>query len=381
MTWPLPARLAHGGRTDKGDGLFSIWVVAWVSHALITSPAHLFDANIFYPEKETLAYSEANVGAGALGVPVWIATHNPYATHNAVVLMAFALAFVAMYLLARQLVGPGPPAIVAGVLFAFCPYVFGHTANIQLLMTAGLPAAMTAMHRLVERPGPWPAIALGLVLFAQAISCGYYGILAGMLVTAGVLVFSVTRGLWRRRDWWTWVGVAAGLAIALSLPFLEHYLGLTARTGFHRELSDAAYYAANLHAWTASSAILHHWMVHEPQDWPEVIFPGFVALALGVGGLAMSLRTSANRSVVARHRRVLRCHGRGARLAHVRSAGRPVHGALPRHPNLRVPALAVAVLHRRRPGARGGRRIWEFAVPAAMAARAVAGPGRSWVSR
>ncbi len=232
MTWPLPARLAHGGRTDKGDGLFSIWVVAWVSHALTTSPAHLFDANIFYPEKETLAYSEANVGAGALGVPVWIATHNPYATHNAVVLIAFALAFVAMYLLARQLVGPGTPAIVAGILFAFCPFVFGHTAHIQLLMTAGLPAAMAAMHRLVERPGPWPAIALGLVLFAQAISCGYYGILAGMLVTAGVLVFSVTRGLWRRKDWWTWVGVAAGLAIALSLPFLEHYLALTARRGF-----------------------------------------------------------------------------------------------------------------------------------------------------
>ena len=271
---PLPARLAHGGRTDKGDGLFSIWVVAWVSHALTTSPVHLFDANIFYPEKETLAYSEANVGAGALGVPVWIATHNPYATHNAIILIAFALAFVAMYLLARQLVGPGTPAIVAGILFAFCPYIFGHTAHIQLLMTAGLPAAMAAMHRLVERPGPWPAIALGLVLFAQAISCGYYGILAGMLVTAGVLAFSVTRGLWRSRDWWTWVGVAAGLAIALSLPFLKHYLALTARTGFHRDLSDAAYYAANFHAWTASSAILHHWMVHEPQDWPEAIFPG-----------------------------------------------------------------------------------------------------------
>jgi len=293
MTWPLPARLAHGGRTDKGDGLFSIWAVAWVSHALTTSPADLFDANIFYPEKQTLAYSEANVGAGALGVPVWIATHNPYATHNAVVLIAFALAFVAMYLLARQLVGPGTPAIVAGILFAFCPFVFGHTAHIQLLMTAGLPAAMAAMHRLVERPGPWPAITLGLVLFAQAISCGYYGVLAGMLVTAGVLVFSVTRGLWRQRDWWTWVGVAAGLAIALSAPFLERYLALTARTGFHRDLSDAAYYAGNFHAWTASSAILHHWMVHEPQDWPEAIFPGFVALVLGVGGLAVSLRRSA----------------------------------------------------------------------------------------
>jgi hypothetical protein len=296
MTWPLPAQLARGGRTDKGDGLFSIWVVAWVSHALTTSPTHLFDANIFYPEKDTLAYSEANVGAGALGVPVWIATHNPYATHNSVVLMAFVLSFVAMYLLARQLVGPGTPALVAAILFAFCPYAFTHTANIQLLLTAGLPGALAAMHRLVERPGPWPATALGLILFAQAISCGYYGILAGMLVTCGVLVFSVTRGLWRRPDWWAWVAMAAGIAIALSLPFLEPYLELTDRTGFHRDLAAASFYAANFHAWTASSAVLHRWMVHEPQDWPEAIFPGFVALALGMGGLAVSFgRSSAPR--------------------------------------------------------------------------------------
>jgi hypothetical protein len=291
MTWPLPARLAHGGRTDKGDGLFSIWVVAWVSHALTTEPDRLFDANIFFPEKNTLAYSEANLGAGALGVPVWLATRNPYATHNFVVLLAFGLSFVAMYVLARTLVGPGPPAIVAGILFAFCPYVFGHTAHIQLLLTAGMPAAMAAMHRLVERPGPVPAIALGLILFAQAISCGYYGVLAGMLVTSGVLVFSVTRGLWRRTDWWGWVALAAGIAIALSLPVLEHYRALSGKTGFHRGISEAAYYAANVHAWTASSAVLHHWMLHEPQDWPEPVFPGFVALILGLVGLIVSLKT------------------------------------------------------------------------------------------
>jgi hypothetical protein len=31
----------------------------------------LFDANIFYPARLTLAYSEANIVPGLLGVPVW----------------------------------------------------------------------------------------------------------------------------------------------------------------------------------------------------------------------------------------------------------------------------------------------------------------------
>jgi hypothetical protein len=289
MTWPLAARFSTGGRTDKGDGLFSIWVVAWVSHALTTDSARLFDANIFYPEKETLAYSEANIGAGTLGVPVWLATHNPYATHNAVALLAFGLSFVAMYALARQLVGPGSPAVVSGILFACCPYIFGHTAHIQLLMTAGLPAAMAALHRLVDKLAALPAISLGVILAAQAVSCGYYGVMAAMLVVAGVLVFGTTRGLWRRIDWWASVAAAAAIAIVLSLPVFDHYRMLTERTGFRREVTDAVVYSANFHAWTASSGVLHAWMLHQPQDWAEPIFPGFAALVLGLGGLALSL--------------------------------------------------------------------------------------------
>ena len=36
-----------------------------------SDPLHVFDANIFYPHRWTLAYSEANLGAGALAAPVY----------------------------------------------------------------------------------------------------------------------------------------------------------------------------------------------------------------------------------------------------------------------------------------------------------------------
>src|SRR5579885_1948829 len=88
LTWPLAPRLGRIGR-DDADARFSIWNVAWVAHALTTDPAHVFDANIFYPHHGTLAYSENNLLAGALAVPVWAATRNPFAAHNFVVLLAF----------------------------------------------------------------------------------------------------------------------------------------------------------------------------------------------------------------------------------------------------------------------------------------------------
>ena len=53
------------GVHDDGDPLMVTWVLAWVAHQLPRAPAHLFDANIFYPERNTLAFSETLLVPGA----------------------------------------------------------------------------------------------------------------------------------------------------------------------------------------------------------------------------------------------------------------------------------------------------------------------------
>lgn len=67
----LPRRVQTDrlGRVNTDDGRWSIWVVSWVAHALTSQPWRVFDANIFYPERQTLAYSEANLLAGLVGIP------------------------------------------------------------------------------------------------------------------------------------------------------------------------------------------------------------------------------------------------------------------------------------------------------------------------
>ena len=105
LTYPLilhPGTLAY--EPANGDGQFSVWVVAWVARALLTDPRHVFDANIFFPHRRTLLYSEANLGAGVLATPVYWMTGNPYTAHNVVLLVSFVLAASGMYYLARYLV-------------------------------------------------------------------------------------------------------------------------------------------------------------------------------------------------------------------------------------------------------------------------------------
>jgi hypothetical protein len=291
MTYPLAFRLGRVGRVDKPDGMFSIWNVAWVARTLVVDPIHVFDANIFYPHRDTLAYSENNLGAGALAIPVYWATRNPFAAHNFVFLLTFVLSSTGMYYLVRHLTGDRGAASVAAVCYAFCPFVFAHTAHIQLLMTAGLPFSLYAFHRVAERPTLRRGAVLGVAMAAQAVSCGYYGVFVILTVGYAVVIVAVTRQLWRSPAYWRSISAAAAISTLVVLPAFLPYLALHRVEGFGRDLDQARRYSSNWSDYLASSSYAHAWMLPHLPPWVDVTFPGIVATTLGAAGAWIGCRT------------------------------------------------------------------------------------------
>ena len=57
-TWPLASAPGRLGRNGQADTQLNAWTLAWVAHQIVRDPVHLFDANIFYPERHALAFSE-----------------------------------------------------------------------------------------------------------------------------------------------------------------------------------------------------------------------------------------------------------------------------------------------------------------------------------
>jgi hypothetical protein len=354
MTWPLASGLGRLGRTGYGDGQFSIWNISWVARTAVVDPLHVFDANIFHPHRRTLAYSEANLGGGALAVPVYWLTRNPFAAHNAVVLFSFASSFVSAFLLMRYLTNSAAASAPAAMLFAFCPYVFSHTAHIQLLMTGGLPLSMLMLHRAADDPSPRRGAALGLALAAQALSCAYYGIFAGLMVGYGALLLATTRRLWSSRPYWTAIAIGAVTSIVCVAPFFLPYVEMQSETGFARSLADAARWSANPQSYLASSAHAHRWLlalIRPFERWSEVLFPGLMTTTLGIAGLIVGARTR-----ISRTREITLLYGSLAALAFWASFG-PAAGLyrilyyMPLFSFLRAPSrfglavvLALAVL-------------------------------------
>ena len=291
MTWPLASDLAHLGRTaNSGDARFSVWTVAWVAHALLTDPSNLFDANIYHPHRLTLAYSEANLVAGVIAAPTFGLTGNAELAHNLVVVIAFTVAAIAMWLLARRLTGDGAAAATSALLFAFCPYLFSHTTHIQLLMVAGLPLSLLMLHRLVDAPSPRAGLTLGLSLGVLALSCAYYGIFGALITGYATLFFAWSRRYWTSAAYWVAIAIAAVTSIAIVTPFFLPFLQVQEETGFSRSLDDAVAYSAYLRSYLASSANAHTWLLPIIRDWNhEALFPGFVSLALGALGLVWTV--------------------------------------------------------------------------------------------
>jgi hypothetical protein len=296
-TYPIAFKLDSVGRLNTADGHWSLWCVTWVAHAIAEDPRDLYNANIFYPHENTLAYSEANIVPGLLGVPAYMITKSPYATHNSVVLMGFIFSFLTAYALAHYLTRHTAASILCGIAFAYCPFIFARTAHIQLLMTFGLPWAMHFMHRLIDRPNWLNAISLGLILVIQALACAYYGIFAGLTVGLGVLYYAYTRRLWKNRAYWGFVFVAAAISVAIVGPFFLPYITVQKELGFTRTIEDANMFSADIGAWLASSAHGHRWMLQYLEEWGgwnEVLFPGFLTTILGLAGIWIGLRARRN---------------------------------------------------------------------------------------
>jgi len=287
LTYPLAFNLQTLGYKlhVTGDPQYSVWNVAWVAHALLTDPRHVLDANIFYPQRSTLIYSETNLLAGLIGLPAYWLTGSAYAAHNFVVLASFTLSGVGMYYLIHYLLRHRLAAIVAGIIFAYSPYAFSHLSHIQLLMTAGIPFTFLAFHRVVDRPSVRRGIALGVTMALQGFACAYYSVFLALVVPLLTVITMTVERLWRSRAHLVALSAAAISALVTVSPLVMLYLQLQRTTGFGRPLADSARYAATWSSYFTSAAYAARWLHPHLPPWTDVLFPGFVAIGLGPAAL------------------------------------------------------------------------------------------------
>jgi hypothetical protein len=298
MTWPLVVHLgSETVQVESYDPLYLTWQVAWIGHALLHAPLHLFQSNLYWPLGDNLTFTDVVLGYAPAGL---LAAHDPHAAlivHNLLFIFTYAFAFFGAYLLARELGAEEWGGIAAGAAFAYAPWKLEQNGHLHVLSSGGIPLALFLLVRGYRRASAKTIVAAWLVAAWQmtlGFTLGLQFAYLLLVLAAVVLVRWLQQG--RPRPGRSVVQAsAAGIAILaavtalMALPFLR----------VHREhpeakmpVEEVAFYSPPPRAFLAASSqslvwgdATSHWREGLRAPVEQTLFPGLAAVLLALIGL------------------------------------------------------------------------------------------------
>lgn len=176
FTYPLVLRLTTHvpGPEIGGDLPVFIWNLWWMKQALAEGISPLYCDYIFAPYGVSLVFHTSVLFKALLAAPLqWFC--STWTAYNILVLATFALAGWAMFQLALHLTGDRRGAWIAGLIYAFSPYMLTRgLGHLHCLSSEWIPLYVLCLIRLWETRRQRWAWGGGLCLLATAYSDYYY---------------------------------------------------------------------------------------------------------------------------------------------------------------------------------------------------------------
>lgn len=291
LTWPVAIRL-DTATPDLGDPLLNTWILDWDLYSITNAPAHIYDANIFYPAKYPLAYSENLFGIALVALPFYFFGFTPLAVYNIVFLLGLAFCGYGAFVLGRVLTRSTAGGLVAGILYSFVNFRLDHLSHLQFVWGGWMPMMLAALLHYWRRPTIRNAILLTLCVLMNGLT-NIHQFLFG--TTAIVLSIALLALLSTRFKWRTLIGasIATILAVALMLPVLMPYKTVSDLYGMVRSRDTAMWGSAIWTDWlSANGRNRAYGDVTDPKNVrPEaVLFPGLMMIFLTASALLIDRR-------------------------------------------------------------------------------------------
>jgi hypothetical protein len=298
FTYPLcfEARDHLASLSGPGDPYLNLWILSWVNHAVSTHPLHLFDANIFYPSRSALAYSDHLFLQSLTAMPVLTATRDIFFSYNFVLAISLLLCAAGAFALAYDLTRSMPAALLAGLIFGFAPFHFSHLDHLQLQSAGWIPLTILFLRRFFADPTLRRALLASLCFSFQVLSSGYLAV----ALTVAVLLF-IPWFLYRLRKSWKQALKATIPSLALisilAAPFLIPYVRLTRQGNFERTLFMASNTSAVPASYLRAPEVNRFYGTPGSglADPERSLFPGYSVLLLaGLGAGLLLFRRKAD---------------------------------------------------------------------------------------
>lgn len=280
-TWPLASAPGKYSRNDNMDTQLNEWTMAWVAHQVVHDPVHLFDANIFYPEKRTLAFSEHLFVQGVMAMPLYWVGVSPVAAFNIILIVGLALTGWATAIVMHRWTGNWLAAIVSGSLIAFNASTLSRLVHIQAMHLEFFPLMLAALDQLISRPRAKAALTTAGWFVLEALTSVYFLV---FITIAAIAAVAVRPSEWlkeHRAAFLKYGALSAVAAILLLTPFLlPYYHASLEQENFTRRIDEVARYSASWNNYLASAGTFHMATWSKGYATADYLFPGVEALLL-----------------------------------------------------------------------------------------------------
>ena len=307
LTWPYVTRL-RDVVIDKGDPYLISWIMWWDYHQTFTDPLHLFDANIFYPLKYTLAFSEHSYGIAMLFFPLYAIGLRPLTVHAIAEFFAFALNGYCAFRLGRTLTGSAKVGWVTGIVYAFVPFRFNMMPQVAYLFSPWMPLVFEALVLFVRERTNKRTAWLGIAFFMNGLTAitWFNFILIPFALYSAILL--TRHQLWRDRNFWVRGAVALFLAMLALLPFMIPYAIASRMYNMKRTIEEIK----------LNSAMPVHWLSVENRNklWNRMgegvfegykfkLFPGLLPIMFSLAALVLRDEPEQRNSTTGKYKKFL----------------------------------------------------------------------------
>lgn len=226
--------------------MFNAWLLARTHHCLMRQDCpNYLNGNIFFPHRDSMLFSETQLSAGLLTLPLHVINPHPIFAFNVWVITQFFLSGLFMYLLAKHLSHNHEViSTVAGLIFAFAPMRVAVVAHMQNGSVFYLPLIFLLLFKFLEtkhlRYPPLLFIALLLYFYASWYQM-VFGLIALGVLLLSLLVFNYAKP--------RYLGAVLGvlmLAVSATLPLAREYVRFSATNNAKFSVIDQIEYSSSL---------------------------------------------------------------------------------------------------------------------------------------
>lgn len=170
FTWPLVMNLSSGiiSKHAAGDGPFFLWNMWWMNYAIHDFKQIISSSLVYVPQDPNLTLHTLTFTNNLIAL-VLQRFLNYVQILNILQILSFIVAALGMTFLAKRFTSRYFPAIVAGFIFSFNPYVFGHllAGHYNLTMIYLIPWGIYFFFDLLEQDNNFSRFIFPLLLAAQ----------------------------------------------------------------------------------------------------------------------------------------------------------------------------------------------------------------------